>query len=99
MISRFFKMGTRFGQQLGQHISNLSDPIVGHTMIRLQKPSLLIRVDGRSLNELQKLNGFHPRTDIEQVKYVRSSQVQDYQDHNINPFAWGACSSLKDLMT
>ncbi|QMT61816.1 hypothetical protein [Legionella sp. PC997] len=77
---------------------NVRNPVVGPKIVGLQCPSLLIRVDGRSLEKLFQQNGLVPRVSECALQSIRYSDVEDYQKFNEQPFAWGACSSLKDLI-
>ncbi|WP_454784762.1 hypothetical protein [Legionella sp. WA2024007413] len=77
---------------------NVSDPVVGHKIVGLQRSTLLLRVDGRSLEKLFQQNGLVPRVPNYALQTIRFSDVERYQKFNEGPFAWGACSSLKDLI-
>ena len=91
MWAKFFECGAR-------RYAEMSNPSVGHNILKLQIPSLLIRVDGRGLEYLHKQDGLLPRVSIDHVKSIRFSHVEQYQKYNEEPFAWGACASLKDLL-
>ncbi|WP_454781597.1 hypothetical protein [Legionella sp. WA2022007384] len=88
-----FSPKTFFGKGL-----SIGDPVVGNKIIELQRSSLLVRVDGRSLEQLFQQNGLLPRVSGMKLETLRFSHVERYQKYNEEPFAWGACSSLHDLM-
>lgn len=92
--NNFFKKSSNIGKTLFE----LGDPLVGKKIIKLQQKSLLIRADGRGLGLLHQQNGLLPRIPEKQLEGVRQSQVERYQKFNDAPFAWGACSSLQDLL-
>lgn len=100
---KFFPKGTGTGTGTGlcQSLTKMlidSDPVVGHHIIKLQRQSLLIRADARDLEVLKHQDGFTPRISAEHLKAIRFSNVERYQKFNEDPFAWGACGSLQDLM-
>lgn len=86
------------GANIGRIFLEMSDPVVGNEIIKLQKASLLVRVDGRALDFFHQQNGLPPRVPISQLLHVRHSTVCEYQRFNKDPFGWGACTSLKNLM-
>lgn len=83
--------------QIGKFFSDLSNPVVGKKILQLQKTSILVRVDGRSLEVFSKQDGLIPRVELNHVVNVRHTRVERYQKFNEDPFGWGACTSLKDL--
>jgi hypothetical protein len=111
-IGKFFKDMTSHNSKIrlalntvNVHVSkamnklfDLSDPFVGDQIIKLQRPTLLIRVHGsRPINTLFDRDGFHPRIPTAAIPSVRYSRVEQYQKYNEDPFAWGACATAKDL--
>lgn len=95
MFSKILKSRLNFFKS----ISEICNPRIGDKILKLQKPSLLIRIDGRSPDSLHIQDGFQPRVSGERLKSVTASDVEDYQKFNANPFGWGACQSLKEIMT
>lgn len=90
-------MFNRFTTSAKLTLKNFNDPIIGKKIIELQRPTFLIRADGRSLTELKKLDGFQPRVHPNRIENARHSCIQRYQQYNEDPFAYGACQSIKDL--
>ncbi|HHF7367727.1 TPA: hypothetical protein ACPSKY_002868 [Legionella bozemanae] len=86
------------GASIGRRFLEMSDPVIGNEIIKLQKTSLLVRVDGRAPDIFHQQGGILPRVPKTQLLNVRHSTVCEYQRFNKDPFGWGACTSLKDLM-
>lgn len=82
---------------IGTKVGNLGNPKVGQPLIKLQKPKLLLRVDGRSLTEFHQQGGLTARRAIDEVLDIRFIDVEQYQKYNKNPFAWGACTTFTPL--
>lgn len=78
-------------------LANLSNPVVGDRLMKLQRPGLYYRIDGRSFRELYEQGGLPQRVATEMLMILRATEIEQYQKYNNNPFAWGSCSSLKDL--
>ncbi|WP_131778434.1 hypothetical protein [Legionella bozemanae] len=86
------------GASIGRRFLEMGDPVIGNEIIKLQKTSLLVRVDGRAPDIFHQQGGILPRVPKTQLLNVRHSTVCEYQRFNKDPFGWGACTSLKDLM-
>lgn len=82
---------------VGERLRDWNNPKVGGAIVKLQAPKLLTRVDGRSVHELHSSGGLLSRIEQEALAEIRLAQVHEYQKHNVNPFGWGACTSLRDL--
>ncbi|KTD42892.1 hypothetical protein [Legionella parisiensis] len=76
----------------------MGNPAVGNEIIKLQKTSILVRLDGRAPSIFHQQGGILPRIPRSELLNVRHSTVCEYQRFNKDPFGWGACASLKDLM-
>lgn len=100
MWTKFFSNGVlEKGIGYGKGLFEMADPLVGNQILKLQKNSLLARVDGRGLDVLYQQNGIMPRISESQLQTIRHSNVERYQKYNEQPFAWGACNSIQDLLT
>ncbi|WP_298624295.1 hypothetical protein [uncultured Legionella sp.] len=84
-------------QKAGEKLSNLENPNVGSPLIKLQRPTLLVRVDTRSHIDFHRLNGLVARNTEEEIMSIRFSDVEAYQKYNTNKFAWGACRNMTEL--
>lgn len=78
---------------------NLGDPVVGARLIEGQQNRLLFRVDGRETHEFSQEEGLKARVPFEQVKKIRLSQVESYQQYNTQPFGYGVCTNVKDSIS
>ncbi|MFA6302646.1 MAG: hypothetical protein WC627_05885 [Legionella sp.] len=89
---RFFKTAG----ELMVHAAKIGNPTVGPTLIKLQRPTILSRVDSRTLNELQNSDGFNLRVSESHLRSVTTNCIENYQKYSVKPFGWGACTSVSD---
>jgi hypothetical protein len=80
-----------------ERLTTLADPIYGKQLINMQKKQLLMRSDGRSTDRFIKDQGLLARQPIEALERLRLSQIEQYQDYNMDPFGYGACPTIDSL--
>lgn len=83
--------------QAAEVLHNLEDPEVGAHLVNLQRPQLLVRVDGRCHINFQQQDGLIVRNHPDRIVSLRQTDVEQYQISNKNPFAWGACPTMAQL--
>lgn len=84
-------------RRLFDRLTALTDPVYGKDLLSMQKAQILMRSDGRGTDRFIRDQGLLAREPIEVLERLRLSQIEQYQNYNIDPFGYDVCASIETL--